>query len=54
MNRLTDILINLPKLQGSGELKNPLFELFSELSNFSTIGGDGIQTNLEGNLLPKR
>ena len=53
MNRLTDILINLPKLQGSGELKNPLFELFSELSNFSTIGGDGIQTNLEGNLLPK-
>lgn len=53
MNRLADILINLPRLQGNGKLKNPLFGLFSELSNFSTISGDEIQTNLEKNLLPQ-
>lgn len=53
MNRLTDILINLPKSQGNEKQKDPLFRLFSELNNFSIITEGEVQTNLEKNLLPK-
>jgi len=53
MNRLTEILINLPDFRENGKLENPLFRLFSELNNFSTINENEIQSNSEKTLLPK-
>jgi len=53
MNRLTDILINLPDFRGNRKLENPLFRLFFELNNFSTVNENEIQSNLEKTLLPK-